>query len=672
MRLASVGTGSDTRKRHRPFATESGILLALSASPAALAPVAHWPFAALVALCLLAGGLTILKKPKWGRRFATAGLLGLLSFGLPLLTGSPSLFLVAGLLGLLALSVLWDITGYIRIRRPMRAAQAHGAALAALLYWFAASLLNPTHTLFDTLPAAFAFLVAAGLGLRWTRVGRRDEPRRSLILVLAVILCLAFAAATHFAGWSTLSAGALYAVIALFTIPPSRRSEIEPVSWWEPFLEHAERLLVGTFAFLSVTGTILLALPLSASSGVSIGILDAAFTAVSAVCVTGLTVLDTPVAFSLFGQFVLLVLIQIGGLGIMTFSTAVLRILGRRMSLRHEGAVASLISTRDRGQLFDSTRRILTMTFVAEAAGAVLLFLAFLRQGDSLGLALWRAVFTSVSAFCNAGFALQSTSLIPYQADPLVLHVTALLIIIGGLSPLAVYSIPPLLRRTVRPIPAQAKIGLGAAAFLLLLGFVAFLALEWDGAFAHLAWPDKLHNAWFQSVTLRTAGFNSVDFAVFQPAAITLCLVLMFIGGAAGGTAGGIKTTTVAVLLLSAFQIIRGSGRVEIFSRQISERSRHRAAAIVVLSIFSFLLALVGLQLTQSLPAREAVFEVVSALGTVGLTIGATAKLDEVGKVIILVCMFIGRVGGLSLLMFMSQRNLPSRIKLPEEEIEVG
>jgi trk system potassium uptake protein TrkH len=196
--------------------------------------------------------------------------------------------------------------------------------------------------------------------------------------------------------------------------------------------------------------------------------------------------------------------------------------------------------------------------------------------------------------------------------------------------------------------------------------------VEWNHTLAHLSWADRIHNAWFQSVTLRTAGFNSLDFALLQPASLTLSMIWMFIGGGPGGTAGGVKTTTAAVMLLSVANVIRGSSRVTVFGRHVGERTRHRAAAVVTLASATLLAAVLALQLTQNLPGVDLLFEAVSALGTVGLSLGATARLDEIGKIIIMVCMFTGRVGGLSLLMFMSSRSLPLPVGRPEEDLDVG
>jgi trk system potassium uptake protein TrkH len=656
----------------RPFSAASGALLALSAAPFAVVP-AQWAAAAVLpSICLLSAGLVIVQKPRPGRVLATMGMVGMLGSAGPLLSGNPALALAAWIVALAGMGSLWDVLGRPGTRRPLLAGRAYGAAMAALLFWTTAALVRPLHPLLETIPVAVGFVIAAVTGFSWALAGRREFPGRAAVVLSAAGVAAAVGFMAAPAPWPVASAGAVYAVVAVLALPRVSGFEVEPLGWWEPLLGHPERLLVGTFLGLSALGSVLLALPVSAAGDSGAGLLDAAFTAVSAVCVTGLIVLDTPVDFSFAGQAVILALIQVGGLGIMTFSTAVLRVMGRRMSLRHEGAAASLISVRDRGQLVDSTRRILRLTLVAESLGAALLLPGFLAQGDAPLQAVWRAVFTSVSAFCNAGFALQSDNLVGYQTNPLVLHVVALLIIVGGLSPVAVYAMPSLVRRRARPVPVQARLGLIAAGVLLAGGFLLLTVFEWDHALAHLSWADRLHNAWFQSVTLRTAGFNSLDFALLQPASLSLAMVWMFIGGGPGGTAGGIKTTTVAVLVLSVIQIVKGSPRVGLFGRHLGEGTRHRAAAVAILAAATVIGAVVALQLTQALPGVEALFEVVSALGTVGLSIGATARLDEIGKVIVMVCMFVGRVGGLSLLMFMSQRGTPSMVVRLEEEIDVG
>jgi trk system potassium uptake protein TrkH len=240
------------------------------------------------------------------------------------------------------------------------------------------------------------------------------------------------------------------------------------------------------------------------------------------------------------------------------------------------------------------------------------------------------------------------------------------------LAPLTVFAIPAIVRRSPEPVSAQARLALSAALVLLVGGFAYYLAFEWDDSLRGLSTTDKLHNAWFQSVTLRTAGFNSVDLTLVRPVTLIPMLVWMFIGGNPGGTAGGIKTTTAAILLLSAVRSIRGQWTLEAFGKRIPDRVRAKAAVVMTIAVATSLAALVAVLLTQNMPTRVAAVEVVSALGTVGLSIGGTALLDGIGKAIIIVCMFVGRVGGLTLLMFLSNRRPQATLGRPEEEIDVG
>ncbi|MCA9752703.1 MAG: potassium transporter TrkH, partial [Gemmatimonadetes bacterium] len=335
-------------------------------------------------------------------------------------------------------------------------------------------------------------------------------------------------------------------------------------------------------------------------------------------------------------------------------------------------AVASLVSPDDRSRVFSATQQLLLFTFACEAVGAILLFLAFRGGGETAGPAAWRATFTAVSAFCNAGFALQSDSLVGYQNHPVVLHVVATLIILGSLSPAVVLGLPRFFRRRGRPVALQAKLALGGSAVLLGGAFLAILAFEWSQSLAGLGFWDRLHNAWFQSVTLRTAGFNSIDFTAVRSATLSVMMLCMFIGGAPGGTAGGIKVTTAAVLLLLVAHGIRGGFRVTVFGRRIPASVVSRATVVTALGALSVLGATIALLLTQSMPTRDALFEIVSALGTVGLSTGGTAQLDGVGKLIVLSCMFAGRVGPLTLLLFLHQRTPPVQVERPEEEVQVG
>jgi trk system potassium uptake protein TrkH len=435
-------------------------------------------------------------------------------------------------------------------------------------------------------------------------------------------------------------------------------------------LEHPARLLVVTFAGLCTLGTLGLSWPWCASRGGGIGVLNAAFTSVSATCVTGLVVVDTPTDLSLLGQIFVLLLIQAGGLGIMTISTSALSLLGRRLSLRQEAVMASLVSQENRADVYHALRRTLAVTVVFELVGAFMLAWAFTRAGDGWPRALWHGLFTSISAFCNAGFALQTDSLVPYQDQPIVLHVVSVLIIAGGLSPVAIVAIPRALRG--RRLGLQVRVALVSTLVLLVFGFVAMGSLEWGASLEGLSFADRLHNAWFQSVTLRTAGFNSVDFGTLQPATWVVMIVLMFVGGCPGGTAGGLKTTTAFVLLLALVGSLRGRNSADAFGRTIPSPTVFKATAIATMGVLAVALALTMLLIAQPLPFHVALFEVVSALGTVGLSIGGTAHLDEIGKTLIMACMFLGRVGPLTVFLILSDRRVPSPWVLPSEEIEVG
>jgi trk system potassium uptake protein TrkH len=325
---------------------------------------------------------------------------------------------------------------------------------------------------------------------------------------------------------------------------------------------------------------------------------------------------------------------------------------------------------RDRGDLFNALRRLLALTFGAEAAGAVLLAVLFMTEGDTLLQALWRGLFTAVSAFCNAGFALQTDNLVPYQKNGFILHIVAALIIVGGLSPAVVLAIPRLLRR--KAVPMQAKLVLTATAVFLAGGALAIAIVEWHNTLGDLSLLSRLNNAWLQSATLRTAGFNSVDIAAMEPAALSLMMLFMFIGGSPGGTAGGIKTTTAMVLLLTVLGSIRGRWEASAFGRRIPHQTVYKAAVITTIGLLSALGGYIALQLTQALPSDMALFEIVSAFGTVGLSTGGTALLDGVGKVIIMTAMFMGRVGSLTLFIFLAGRSTSALWSLPEEEIDVG
>lgn len=435
--------------------------------------------------------------------------------------------------------------------------------------------------------------------------------------------------------------------------------------------------IVGAFAGAGLLGAVLLSLPVASASGVPLAFVDALFTSFSAVCVTGLVVVDTSTALSGVGQAVVLGLIQLGGLGIMTFSTAALLLLGRRMSVSHEATVATLVEAGDRRRLADRVRWVFKATAVCEGVGAAVLAVAFWAGGDGVGMALWRGVFTAVSAFCNAGFALQSDSLVGYAGDPVVLGATGVLIVAGGLGPLLVAAWvgwSPAQRRAGRArAPVGVRLALVTTGVLVGVGFVAFVGYEWNRTLGGLSGGDKLVNALFQSVTLRTAGFNSVDFAELHPATYTVMVPLMFVGGCPGSTAGGIKTTTLAILVLLVRAAFRDAAHIEVFGYQIAPQAVRKATAVSFVGVSAAVLLLLALLATQPMTLELALFEAVSALGTVGLSVGGTALLDEVGKLLVTAAMLAGRVGPLTLLLVLAGRIDPSPpVRRPMTDIAVG
>jgi trk system potassium uptake protein TrkH len=536
---------------------------------------------------------------------------------------------------------------------------ASGIALAGLVL---ASTVPSLDTIAARAAAGASLLVATGFALRWAARWSTPRFRRVLtgLLVASVVGALVFSGTATIASLAVVPATAL---LKVETVEPGKSG------WLGALVDHPARLVVSTFAALCLSGTALLALPASSASGASIGLVDAAFTSISAVCVTGLIVLDTPNAFTGFGQAAILLLIQLGGLGIMSLYTVALQAFGKRLSLRHELTVAGAVGA-GAGRLFGALRRVLLVTASAELLGALLLGVAFRLGGDSLPQAIWRGVFTAVSAFCNAGFALQSDSLVAYQTNLLVMHTVAGLIVLGGLSPLALVLLPRFVRRA--PTPLQVKLVYTATLSLLALGTAAYAAFEWSDSLGHLSRWQRLHNAWFQSVTLRTAGFNSVDLSETREVTRTLMLIFMFIGGSPGGTAGGLKTTTVAVLVLAVAAALRGRSHVVAFGRHIRHATVYKAAAVATLGALSVVTAIAAVQLTQTLPFDVGVFEVFSAIGTVGLSLGATARLDEVGKVLIMACMFMGRVGPLTLFLFLVDRRPDPDWDYPDEDVDVG
>lgn len=434
---------------------------------------------------------------------------------------------------------------------------------------------------------------------------------------------------------------------------------------------------LGSFAAAIGIGWALLNLPQAVPAGHPlISPLDGLFTATSATCVTGLIVRDTPNDFSLFGHLVILCLMQAGGLGIMTFA-AVFDILRRRgLSVRRRLLVQDLASTGDAGDARRLVSGILVFTLVAEVAGAVALWLRWRGQTGSLGGDVLLSAFHSISAFCNAGFSLFSTSLESFVGDPAVNVIIGTLIIVGGIG----FPVVRTLRRQValkrmgvrRPLNLHTRLALVTTAWLLLIGFAGILLVERSSTLRDLSPAERISAATFQSLTARTAGFNTVPVSRLAPPTLLLVILLMFVGASPGSTGGGIKTTTAAVLFLISRAMVSGSDRVPAFGRDIPPAVRHRAVAVGAMFGAAVIVGTMLLCVTDSLMLADSLFEVTSALGTVGLSTGVTPGLSAAGKIMIIIAMYVGRVGPLSLALAVQAERARSAARFPEEHVMVG
>lgn len=441
------------------------------------------------------------------------------------------------------------------------------------------------------------------------------------------------------------------------------------------------QLILLSFVAAILVGSALLMLPFSSATGDSVGFVDALFTATTATCVTGLVTLPTATAWSPFGQAVILLLIQIGGLGIITVMSGVMLMLNKKMGIGDRLLVQDAFNLNTMSGLARFIKKVLLGTFIIEGVGALLYMTVFVPRFGARGI--WISVFNSVSAFCNAGIDVFSeNSLCDYATDPLINAVTSALVVLGGLGYIVWWDVLRVVksrskknRRIFRHLSLHSKIALTATAVLLLSGTLLFLAFEYNNpkTIGELSLFDKLQVAAFQSVTTRTAGFASVPQENLTGASAALSVLLMVIGGSPVGTAGGMKTVTVAVLLCSAFATVRNKRSATVFGRSISESSIRKALAVAVTFIAICSVSTVLLMATNSVSAIDAVYETVSATATVGLSRSLTPSLNLAGKLIIIATMYLGRVGPISLAVALGSGNESQNvISEPSEDINIG
>lgn len=435
-------------------------------------------------------------------------------------------------------------------------------------------------------------------------------------------------------------------------------------------LSSAKIIALG-FAALIITGTVLLMLPVSTADGQGASFIDALFTAVSASCVTGLVVHDTATYWSVFGKLVIITLIQIGGMGVVTFALAIFKASGKKISLKQRSVMQESVSGTGVGGIVRLTGFIVTGTFIFEAAGAALLAPAMIKEFGVLKGILY-SLFHSVSAFCNAGFDLmgvkgQYSSLTSFADNHFVNTAVILLIVIGGLGFLTWDDIRTHKFR-VKKYRLQSKISLFMAAVLITIPALFFFFAE----FGSLPFTERLQASVFQSVTCRTAGFNTADLGAMSESGQFIMIMLMLTGGSPGSTAGGMKTTTIAVLAAAAVSVFRRRSDPHFFGRRVDDGVVRRAVSLIMMYISLFVTGGIIISLAEGLPLLTCMFESASAVATVGLTLGITPSLSLVSKIVLILLMYFGRLGGLTVVLAAVNNNKTAVSKMPREDLNVG
>lgn len=436
-----------------------------------------------------------------------------------------------------------------------------------------------------------------------------------------------------------------------------------------------------SFLVAILMGSLLLSLPISSADGRGVPYLDALFTATTATCVTGLVTVSTAHAWSVFGQIVILFLIQIGGLGIITVMSGLMILLNRKMGIGDRLLIQDAFNLNTLSGLSEFVKKVLIGTFVIEGIGALMYMTVFVPELGARGI--WVSVFNSISAFCNAGMdIIGDTSLCNYATNPIINLTTSLLIILGGIGYIVWWDIIRVIgdarggrRRLFSRLTLHSRIAIIATAVLIIGGAVLILLFEYNNpaTMADLSWFDKIQVALFQSVTTRTAGFASVPQENLTDPTALVSLLLMFIGGSPVGTAGGIKTVTLVVLISSAIANIKGKNEVNLLNRRVSRSGVEKAAAVCTMAFGIFFASTLLLSAVCDAPLIDVIYETASATATVGLTRGLTPTLNPIGKLIVIATMYLGRVGPISLALALGgNRKSNNLIKNPTEEISIG
>lgn len=431
------------------------------------------------------------------------------------------------------------------------------------------------------------------------------------------------------------------------------------------------QFLVFGYLIVILTGTFLLMLPQATTASGSAGFLTALFTSTSATCVTGLIVVNTSTAFTVFGQVVIMALIQIGGLGIMTMSTLIALILGRKISLKERLLIQEDLNQFQLSGLLRLIQAVLALTFSVELIGAILLFIR-LRLDFSLLRAVYLSVFHSISAFNNAGFDLFGNSLENYVGSPIINLTVISLIVLGGLGFAVIVEV--LKWKEKRKFSLQTKLVLTVTGLLGLISFILIFILESGNVdtMANLTFLEKTLSSLFLAITPRTAGFNTISTSALKSTTLFFVIIAMFIGASPGSTGGGIKTTTFGLVIVTVYNKIRNKKDIEFFKRRVDYEIIFKALTIITLSLGIVLFMTLVLTITENKEFLDILFEVVSAFGTVGLSTGVTSELSSIGRILITITMFLGRVGPLTMALALGEKAKHAKYRYPEEKVMIG
>lgn len=443
------------------------------------------------------------------------------------------------------------------------------------------------------------------------------------------------------------------------------------------------QIITFSFLFVILLGTLLLTTPAAAADGNATPFMDALFTATTCVCVTGLVTVTTATHWSLLGHVIILILIQIGGLGVVAMTTIFMMLLGKKISLSSRMLLGDAFNLDTLQGLVRFLRKVFMGTFIVEGIGAILYLPVFVTEYGLKGI--WYSVFHSVSAFCNAGIdLLGADSFMPYVHNVWINIVTMILIFMGGLGFIVWFDFLNVVRQRIHrenygkgifeSLKLHTKIVLTMTLFLLIAGAVFYFVFEYDNpeTIGNFTLGEKILASCFQSVTTRTAGFVTIPQKGLTTPSVVVTLFLMFIGGSPAGTAGGVKTTTIAVIMLAVLATVHGREDITCFGRRVSDKTARKALAVVLISFLVSVAAIIAMMIFEQGEAVEQIFEIYSALGTVGISRDYTSVVGLAGKIILCICMYLGRIGPITMVLVFTMRYKQIAVKLPEENVTVG